>query len=243
MFGIWRAWRRRRWEKVPFPASWGQMLREEAPFYEQLAPEMRAQFEDWVQAFVAEKHFFGAGDFEITERVKVVIAATAVRLVLYLDLSYYDRLTEIIVYASHYRHRESNDVIFGEAHEWGTVVLSWEAVLAGLANPDDGHDTAAHEFAHGLDRGGGAFDGTRRLRKHGHCSPWANVMTEHFAELRAGARRTRKVLRRYGATNEAEFFAVATESFFEKPEQMKAKTSELFEQLCRFYGVDPTDSG
>jgi Mlc titration factor MtfA (ptsG expression regulator) len=119
------------------------------------------------------------------------------------------------------------------------VILSWESVLAGLSNPRDGRDTAAHEFAHVLDRADGAFDGTPALRKYSHYRAWAAVMDEHFQGLRRGRPHERKVLDDYGALNEAEFFAVATESFFEKPRQMKAKTPELYEELRRFYGWDP----
>jgi hypothetical protein len=72
-----------------------------------------------------------------------------------------------------------------------------------------------------------------------HYHPWAQVMSEHFFALRGRERAQRKVLRAYGAQNEAEFFAVATEAFFEKPARMKELTPELFEQLKQFYGADP----
>jgi Mlc titration factor MtfA (ptsG expression regulator) len=97
---------------------------------------------------------------EIDDTVRVVISACAVRLVLHRDLSYFNRLTEIVVYPHDYRHKDDGGRILGEAHHWGTVVLSWPAVIHGAGNPDDGHATAAHEFAHVLDRAGGAFDGT-----------------------------------------------------------------------------------
>jgi Mlc titration factor MtfA (ptsG expression regulator) len=167
------------------------------------------------------------------------VGATAVQLVLHLGLSYYDRLREIIVYAGAFKLPERTGVVLGEAKHWGQVILSWESVLAGLSNPRDGHDTAAHEFAHVLDRADGAFDGTPRLREYSHYRVWAAVMDEHFRALQRGRPLERKVLDDYGALNEAEFFAVATESFFEKPQQMKAKTPELYEELRRFYGWDP----
>jgi hypothetical protein len=73
----------------------------------------------------------------------------------------------------------------------------------------------------------------------GHYRPWAEVMSHHYLKLREGKRLQRKVLRSYGATNEAEFFAVATESFFEKPEQMRKRAPDLYDELKRFYGFDP----
>ena len=119
------------------------------------------------------------------------------------------------------------------------MVLSWEDVLAGLADPCDGHDTAVHEFAHVLDRADGAFDGAPVLRARGDYQPWATAMSKRFAGLRRRGRAERAVLRRYGATDEAEFFAVATESFFERPTVMRQQTPDLYEVLARFYGFDP----
>ena len=209
------------------------------PFYRSLDDELRERFYTYLKVFAWEKHFIGAGGMEITDEVIVVISAAAVRLVLHRDLTFYNRLTEIVVYPSHYKHPDNDAVIFGEAQSWGTVVLSWDAVLSGLANPSDGHDTATHEFAHVLDRADGAFDGTPELHCSTHYRPWAEVMTQHFLALRKNKPHQRRVLRQYGATNEAEFFAVATESFFEKPEQMLRRTPDLYNELKRFYGFDP----
>ena len=198
-----------------------------------------------LKVFVWEKHFIGAGGLELTDEIRVVIAGVAVRLVIHLSLSYYDRLTEIIVYPYDAMRRPDDDdddfALLGEAHAWGTVVLSWPAVIHGLGNPCDGHDTAVHEFAHVLDREGGSFNGTPRLRATEDYRVWGEVMTHHFFALKDRQRSQRSVLRSYGATNEAEFFAVATESFFEKPVQMKRVMPDLYEELQRFYGFDPED--
>jgi len=237
---ICRYFRRKRYAKREFPPEWIPHLEANVAFYRTLPEEMRQRFLDYLKVFVWEKHFIGAGGMEITDEVKVVISAAAVRLIVSMDLSEYNRLTEIVVYPSHYKHPgDDESVIYGEAQSWGTVVLSWEAVLQGLRNPDDGHDTATHEFAHVLDRADGAFDGTPELRAHAHYRPWAQVMSDHYLKLRKRGRKQRKTLRSYGATNEAEFFAVATESFFEKPQQMRKNTPDLYEELLRFYGCDP----
>ena len=241
MFSLLNKYRRWRRKDHPFPPEWLPHLQEHVPFFNELEGAIREKFLTLVKLFVWEKHWIGAGGLEMTDEIKVVVAATAARLVLHLDLSYYDRLTEILVYPSHFNHPDEvgGGVTFGEAHAWGTVVLSWEAVLNGLENPLDGHDTATHEFAHVLDRRDGEFDGTPDLRSMGHYAPWARVMGEHFDALQRRRKRQRKVLRMYGAQNEAEFFAVATESFFEKPRQMKKHTPELYTELVRFYGFDP----
>jgi len=205
-----------------------------------MSPEHQALFLKKLKVFVWEKHFIGAGGMEITDEVKVVIAATAVRLILHLDLDYYDRLTEIIVYPDHYRHPEQRDgYTMGEAHQWGTVVLSWRAVLHGLKNQHDGQDTATHEFAHVLDRGGGRFDGTPVLRSRGDYQPWAEVMSRHYLELKEYGPAQRKVLDMYGSINEAEFFAVASEAFFEKAKKMQEVLPDLYDTLKQFYGWDP----
>ena len=115
----------------------------------------------------------------------------------------------------------------------------WAFLLEGLRRPCDGHDTALHEFAHVLDRASGRFDGTPNLRASEHYRPWAQVMSRHFLKLKRGGWHQHEVLRGYGAKNEAEFFAVATESFFEKPLQMRDLTPDLYDELKRFYGFDP----
>lgn len=243
MLVLLRRWRRSRWAKRPFPSEWHTHLEKHVPFYRALEGALSARFLHFVKCFVWEKHFIGAGGMEIDDEVRVVIAATAVRLVLHLDLSRLDRLTEIVVYPTAFRRPGSNQVILGEAHAWGTVVLSWEDVLHGLRNPHDGHDTATHEFAHVLDRADGAFDGTPELRAREDYRAWALIMSRHFLRMRGRKRRRRKVLRRYAATNEAEFFAVATEAYFEKPWQMRKRLPDVYDELRRFYGWDPCALG
>ncbi len=216
-------------------------LEQQVPFYSNLSAKLQEIFRRKLKIFIWEKHFIGAGGLSITDEIKVVISAAAVRLILFLDLAYYDRLTEIVVYPHQFKHPDSEDIMLGEAHNWGTVVLSDSAVRFGLKYPCDGHDTATHEFAHVLDRASGNFNGTPRLRSSKHYHPWARVMSYHYLRLKNGDQRQSEVLRRYGAKNEAEFFAVATESFFERPVQMKQLTPDLYEELKRFYGFDPVN--
>jgi Mlc titration factor MtfA (ptsG expression regulator) len=240
MIGLLRRMRRRRLAKQPFPQDWLDILKERVPFFRRLSGPLLEQFLEFVKIFANEKYFTPAGGMVITDEVRVVISACAVRLILYLDISYYDRLTEIIVYPYVYRHPEDEAAILGEADAWGTVVLSWPTVLEDLAQPEQGHDTASHEFAHVLDRmADGIFDGTPRLKTRADYRPWAQVMSRHFLGLRGGDKKDRSVLRMYGATNEAEFFAVATEAYFEKSRLMKRLLPDLYEELRDFYGGDP----
>ncbi|NTX08663.1 M90 family metallopeptidase [Myxococcus sp. CA040A] len=239
MTGIFRQLRRRRLMRRPFPPDWLGYLDARVPFFATLSPALRDDFLAKLKVFAWEKEFIGAGGLEITDEIRVVVSATAVQLVVHLDLAYYDRLREVIVYPDAFLLPDRTGMVLGEAKNWGSVILSWAAVLGGLRNPDDGHDTATHEFAHVLDRADGAFDGTPKLRSYSHYRTWASVMSEHYHGLQEGRPRERQVLDDYGAVNEAEFFAVATENFFERPTRMREKTPDLYEELKRFYGWDP----
>ena len=240
MFGLIDWFRRRRALAEPFPEAWREILREKVPFYRRFRATALHRFEDKLKVFARTKHFIPAGDFTIDDTVKVMIAAGAARLVMNLPGEHYARLTEIVVYGSAYHHGDKEHVILGEAHGWGTVVLAFDAVRQGLANSEDGHDTAMHEFAHVLDVADGAFDGTPILRSFAAYAPWVRVMSREYTSMKSRCGRERRtVMRRYGATNEAEFFAVATEAFFEKPRQMKEKHPELYEVLRDHYEIDP----
>lgn len=238
MFGIFRRLRRRKRRAAPVPSTWAPILTRNAPFVALLAAPLRTKLLGDIQILLGEKTFIGAGGLEITEEIQVTIAAAAARLVIDLDVARYDDLTEIVVYPGAYQHANSDGetAVLGEAHTWGVVVLAWDAVLSGMRDLKDGHDTAVHEFAHVLDRAGGTFDGAPELRAHEHYRPWATAMQRNFDRLRRRDRGLRKVLRDYGGTNEAEFFAVATEAFFEKPAGLKAQAPDLYAALARFYG-------
>ena len=237
-----RRLQRRRVRARTFPAEWRAMLEARVPFLARIPTALRPKFEADLMIFEHEKAFIGAGGFTVTEEVRVVISAAAVRLVLCLDISALDRVSEILVYPGAYQHPKRDGAILGEVSDWSTVVLSWEDVVAGLRNAHDAHDTATHEFAHVLDRASGAFNGTPTLRAREDYAPWGHILSEHYLRLRAGDPKERSVLRDYAATNEAEFFAVATEVFFERSGMMKRRAPDLYEELQRFYGVDPTSA-
>lgn len=238
MFGWIRSLRRRGLKRRELPAEWLGYLQQHVPFFAELEGAERERFLDFVKVLVWEKHYEGQAGLEVSDEHRVVIAAAAARIVLHLGLRYYDRMNEILVYPYVYSHADKDGAIFGQVSSWGTVVLSWPAVLAGLRNPGDGHDTALHEFAHVLDLADGAFDGTPVLDGLAAYQPWARVMSRHYDRLRK-RRGSRSVLRDYGATNEAEFFAVASEAFFERPQQLAARKPELYDELKRFYRCDP----
>jgi Mlc titration factor MtfA (ptsG expression regulator) len=239
MFAFFRRRRRRQLAAQPFPDEWKTYLERNIPFYRTLTESELSVYLTHVKVFAWEKTFTGVQGMEITDEVRVVISATAARLVLNLDLERYDDLREIVVYPYDYRHPQGDARVLGEATAGGTVVLSWPSVMAGLSNPCDGLHTAIHEFAHVLDAENRGFDGVPTLRANEDYRPWAVVLGTHFEELKKGGKSGAKSLRPYGKTNAAEFFAVATEAYFEKPRQMKKHTPELYEQLQKLYGGDP----
>jgi Mlc titration factor MtfA (ptsG expression regulator) len=238
VFSLITRWKRRRLAARAFPDAWRPIVDDRLDFAASMDTEERERFETHLKLFAWRLNWEPAGGLdEVTDEMRVVIAGAAARLARNLPYSVYDHLSSIVVYPSHYKHEARDGIIFGEANRWGTVVLSWDAVEHGIDNPFDGHDTALHELAHVLDVGDGAFDGTPLLEGGGYRA-WAEVFSRHYLALKRHAPR-RSVLRKYGATNEAEFFAVATEAFFEKPRQMKKKAPDLYDALADYYEIDP----
>lgn len=250
MFGWLKRWKHARILETPFPAEWIALLERHLPLYEKLTAEEQKRLRDKVQIFIAQKNFEGAGGLEITDEMKVTIAGQACVLLLHLDEEedVFPTVESIVVYPSAYKvpgvHKEggivSEEARAGEAWQLGTVVLSWDAVLHGAHDPRDGHNLVLHEFAHALDQEDGAGDGAPVLPKRSMYGPWAHVLGEEYEDLVWLTEHGRKsLIDAYGATNPAEFFAVITETFFEKPAQLKRKHPELYEQLVKFYRQDP----
>ena len=238
MLGLVRSWKRRRLARREFPPDWEPHVARHFPLVSGLAEEERERFRTHLKVFALEKRFEGGGGLEITDEMKVVVAGAAARLARNLPLDVYDDLVTVLVYPAAWKAPSGEGTHLGEAHRWGLVVLAWDAVRQGLDNATDGHDTALHEFAHVLDLGDGSFDGTPELGNSADAHAWARVFSSHYERLRARPQRS-QVLRAYGATNEAEFFAVATEAFFEKPTKLKARAPDLYAELKRYYRLDP----
>jgi Mlc titration factor MtfA (ptsG expression regulator) len=251
MFGLSR---KERWAKIhetPFPNEWSAILEKDVPIYARLTEIDKAELRGLIQVFLAEKVFEGCGGLEVTDEIKVTIAAQACMLLLRRETDVYPKLITILVYPSAFvsnmpRHGPHGVVsegplgLLGEAWNSGVVVLSWDDVKQGAADVRDGHNVVFHEFAHQLDQEDGSADGAPVLPGRNLYSAWARVLGEEYNELRKVAETGKKsVLDTYGATEPAEFFAVATEAFFEKPVQLKKKHPELYEELKIYYGQDP----
>jgi Mlc titration factor MtfA (ptsG expression regulator) len=254
VFGFLKQRRRERIRTQPFPPEWLAIIERYVPMYARLGEDDRRELLRRVLVFLAEKNFEGAGGLEMTDEIRVTIAAQACVLLLRLDDDdYYPRLRSIVVYPAAYRVpreartgeivREGDAVHLGESWTHGTVVLSWSSARHGAADPRDGKNVILHEFAHQLDQEDGAADGTPELDRWAFYAPWARVLSEHYLALQKSARSGRKtLLDHYGATNEAEFFAVASECFFERPVQLRTRHAELYDELSRYYGQDPAGS-
>jgi Mlc titration factor MtfA (ptsG expression regulator) len=237
--------RRRRALKVSLPAEWLALIEQNIPPYRHLPDDLKSQLHGYIREFLFDKRFEGCGGQELTDEIRVTIAAQACLLLLNRHVRCYPRLMSVVVYPSAYfapDEEGGKEVRLGESWTHGTVVLAWDSVKRGALNFDDGQNLVIHEFAHQLDQEDGAGDGAPTLASRSSYTIWARVLSDEYSRLRSRVEKGKKtVLDSYGATNPAEFFAVASETFFEKPEQMRKKHPELFDELKLFYNVDPSE--
>jgi len=246
--------RRRRLKRIPFSTAWREIIERNVSYWHVLSEEDRLELEGHILVFLAEKDFEGCNGLEVTDEIRVTIAAQACLLLLHRDTDYYPTLRSILVYPGAYLARvtepvghgvvrEGVSVRLGESWRQGSVILSWDDVLRGAADIHDGQNVVLHEFAHQLDQEEGSADGAPVLPKRSLYVAWARVLGAEYTRLLKDAGRGHKtVLNKYGAVNPAEFFAVATECFFEKAHQLKRKHPELYEELRLFYRQDPAQS-
>ena len=239
--------RRKRLLFEPIRPEWKAILEKNIPLYNRLPARLQIQLEGLVNLFIAEKRFEGCGGLEITDEIKVTIAGQACMLLLNRKTRYFPKLLTIYVYPSTFVAREvaregfsTGEPRQGESWQNGPVVLAWNSVTGGANNITDGRNVVFHEFSHQLDQEDGVADGAPILESRSCYATWAKVLGAEYSALKTKARKYRKsVVHRYGATAPAEFFAVATEAFFEKPRQMKKKHPDLYEELKNYYKLDP----
>lgn len=226
-----------------FPADWIAIIEKSFPMYKIMPADLRTQLHGLMNVFLGEKVFEGCGGLEITDEMRVSIAAQACVLLLNRKTRYYPKLRTIYVYPHTYvaKNDGGKSARLGESWQNGPVVLAWNSVQGGARNMHDGRNVVMHEFSHRLDQEDGEADGAPILQSGSSYRTWAKVLgTEYDAMLKKGWRR-KTVMNKYGATNPAEFFAVATETFFEKAKQMKKKQPELYEELKAYYKLDPLE--
>jgi Mlc titration factor MtfA (ptsG expression regulator) len=252
MFGFLKQRRRQQLRAQSIPPEWRSILKRNLPIFGRLPPEDQAELLVHVQVFLAEKRFEGCGGLELSDEIRVTIAAQACLLLLHRETDYYPQLSAILVYPSGYTAYEER-YLGGNIWEEGgqgrlgqterrlrTLVLAWDAAKRGAAHPADGENVVLHEFAHQLDFENYDTDGAPALATRAEYLAWTRVMTSEFEALRAADEiGMPTVLDAYGATNPAEFFAVATEAFFERPRALQVKHPKLYDALARFYFQDP----
>ena len=259
MFEWWHERKREQILQTPFPADWEAALARNVAHYARLSEPQRERLHELVQVFIAEKHWEGCGGLTLTDEMRVTISAQACLLVLELPHRMYRDVESILVYPSTVQRPTRGPGVFvrspellehgpvallGEAHLRGPVILAWDRVLRDGQRPHDGHNLVYHEFAHKLDMLDGSADGTPPLADRGELARWAKTCEQAFLALREKtARGQASELDAYGATNEAEFFAVATEHFFDRPRALRAELPELYDVLARFYRQDPAQQG
>jgi Mlc titration factor MtfA (ptsG expression regulator) len=248
---VFKKWRRNRLANQQFPEQWLEIIEKNVPFYRLLPADDQKELQRHILVFIGEKRFEGCGGLAITDEIKVTIAAQACILLLHRKTDYYPGLSSILVYPKSYvAHSTRNlpggivaegpEVRLGESWHHGSVVLSWDDVRRSAADIHDGHNVVFHEFAHQIDSSFAKGDSTPVLQSTSTFIAWARILQKEYAKLQSQvSSKNTTFLDRYGATNPAEFFAVATEYFFEKPKQLQKLHPELYEELKRFYQQDP----
>ena len=246
--------KRRRLQARPFPKEWLTLIQRHVVFFPRLSGSDRFELLGHVQVFLAEKRFEGCGGFEITDEVRVTVAAQACLLLLHRETDYFPGLLTILVYPVRYMVEEKRQV--GE-HLWeegtvsrlgetgrrmGSLVLSWGAVKHGAADPSDGKNVVLHEFAHQLDFENQAADGVPALATREQQLAWREVMRTEFMSLRAADETgIPTLLDTYGATDPAEFFAVSVEAFFERPRALRPRHPKLYAALQNYFQRNPVE--
>jgi len=243
-------WQRDRLTAQPFPKIWLNTIESNLPVYAHLTLEQQQELQGYVQIFLKEKQFIGCLGLLITEEMKVTIAAIACLLLFGDRKTYFPNLRSILVYPHAYVVNEMSIIGYvveerrvarlGESWTKDQLILAWEQVQQDLLNWQDGHNVVLHEFAHQLDQEDGQAEGVPILPRTLDYAVWAEVMKAEYLQLCDRVEHGKKtVIDSYGATNPAEFFAVATETFFEKPHQLNQKHQALYELLQRYYRLDP----
>lgn len=245
------ALRRQRVRSHPFPLPWREILRRRMPAFARLPADVQLQLKKHAQVLLAEKPFIGCAGLVVSDEMRVLIATQAALLLLNRRAGYFPGLRHVLVYPGAFvvdrtatelggLARDERRVLAGESWQQGQVILSWDDVLAGAADPDDGRNVVIHEFAHQLDQEGGYANGAPLLGRRERYARWAAVLGSEFAALQQRlAQGETGLIEAYAATDPAEFFAVVSELYFERPAALAAAHPALYGELKGYYRSDP----
>lgn len=251
IYPLWVKWQRDRLMVKPVPRHWLNIIESNLAIYHSLEIHQQKQLQGYVQVFLKEKQFIGCMGLQVTEEMRVTIAAIACLLLFGDRKTYFPNLRSILIYphayivnemvmSDHYIVEERLVARLGESWTQDQIILSWEQIQQDLHNWQDGHNIILHEFAHQLDQEDGRAEGVPILPRTLDYALWAKVMTTDYLQLCDQVERQHKtIIDSYGATNPAEFFAVVTETFFEKSKQLYQHHFSLYELLQRYYQLDP----
>ncbi len=238
-FGTRKVRRRRRILAEPFPPEWDVVLQGDVIFYRALPEQEKARFRREIQIFIGEKQITGINAV-VDDATLVLTAASAVIPIFGFPEWEWDQISEVLIYPSRFTDEFAQGK-GGDHNVLGMVgtgsmnrlmILSKPDLLAGFRNPGDKRNVGIHEFAHLVDKSDGVVDGLPSVGlDRAALGPWVELVRRKLREIEAGD----SDIRRYALTNEAEFFAVVTEYFFERPGIMQRKHPELYEALQQVF--------
>jgi Mlc titration factor MtfA (ptsG expression regulator) len=227
------------------------VLRRQVPLASRLPADLQLQLKRRMLVFIADKPVIGCQGLQVTEAMRVVIAAQACLLLLNHRGEGFPNLRQVLLYPDTFVVdrvapagagvlQEQRRALAGESWSQGQVILSWADVQGGAAAPDDGRNVVIHEFAHQLDQESGVANGAPWLDRRERYERWSRVLGAEFEQLRQRLERGEPtLLGDYAATEPAEFFAVASEVFFEQPQALATEAPALYRELSSYYRVDP----
>ena len=256
-FWSYRAYRHKKLlEKIssmPFPENYRTFLTG-LSHYEKLSSGEKMKIETSILRFIYTKTFVGARSLEVNDEMKVLIAFHACLLLLHIETeNCYDNLKTIIIYSHPAMIDKVQDnggiftkeqfLISGQSAN-DTVVIIWNEAKHEIYHPRH-ENVILHEFAHEIDFMDGEIDGVPPMERSRYHE-WTSVLYTEFKKLNAVVLKNRdwgkyKLIGEYAATNEAEFFAVLTERFYESPQSLKRHFPEIYNELKQFYNVDPVE--
>lgn len=246
-FGTRHQRERRERLEAGFRPEWRELLAARMRTWQLLDDDERARLEMLTLQLLVELHWEAAADFELTDDIEVTIAADAAVLLLGLDDESFRGVRSVLVHPTTVvlqgEHSQVAGIvsdgpmpILGQADLHGPVLIVWDAVLSEARHPGSGHNVVFHEFAHRLDMLTGSADGTPPMSSVEQSERWVQVCTAAYQEVVEG--RGGSVLRSYAGVNPAEFFAVATEAFFDAPVALRRERPELYDVLMGYYRQD-----
>jgi Mlc titration factor MtfA (ptsG expression regulator) len=248
---LWLRWRRSRLRAGLFPTAWRRILRRRVPLFARLPADLQLRLKQEMLVFLAEKPFLGCGGLEVTDDMRVMVAAFACMPLLGARRGYYPAMQRVLLYPEAFVaqnnsvgedgvHNESLQAMAGQSWAQGQVLLSWHDVQQGALDPVDGHNVVIHEFAHQLDQSKGYANGAPPLRTRQAYRCWSGVMQAEFDALHQRlAQGEEGLIEAYAATAPAEFFAVCSELFFERGAELAAQHPLLFDELRTYYRINP----